>query len=123
MRYILPILLFLLVAFTGCDEESTTIETSSETRVNTFTFYKDTANLGLTEASYKIEHLSDTGHALTVFRIGYTKPFAGGIEYFDGSGAFADELVYHQRNEEFALQVFHVLRIGQEFLEIGRAHV
>lgn len=61
MRYILPILLFLLVAFTGCDEESTTIETSSETRVNTFTFYKDTANLGLTEASYKIEHLSDTG--------------------------------------------------------------
>lgn len=57
--YIITLLLILLV---GCaDSGTTTITTSSETRVNTFTFYSDTANIGLTEATYKIEHLSDTG--------------------------------------------------------------
>lgn len=38
-----------------------TIVTSSETRVQTFTFYEDTTNHGLTEMTYIIEHLSDTG--------------------------------------------------------------
>lgn len=38
-----------------------TIVTSSETRVQTFTFYEDTTNRGLTEMTYIIEHLSDTG--------------------------------------------------------------
>lgn len=61
MRKFLPILILILGVFASCDDSSTTVETSSETRVNTFTFYKDTANLGLTEATYKIEHLADTG--------------------------------------------------------------
>ena len=47
--------------FVACDESETSVATSSETRVNSFSFHKDTANLGLTEAIYKIEHLSDTG--------------------------------------------------------------
>ncbi len=51
------IVLFLI----SCDNNKTTIATSSENRVSNFTFYKDTANIGLTEAIYKIEHLSDTG--------------------------------------------------------------
>lgn len=61
MRKILPILMLLVVTFIGCKHSDTTITTSSETRVNTFTFYEDTLNPGLTEATYKIEHLSDTG--------------------------------------------------------------
>jgi hypothetical protein len=54
----IPLLVLLLV---GCQEKPEALNTSSETKVNTFSFYKDTANLGLTEAIYTIEHLSDTG--------------------------------------------------------------
>ena len=61
MRKFLPILILIIGTFVCCDDNSPTVETSSETRVNTFTFYKDTANPGLTEATYKIEHLTDTG--------------------------------------------------------------
>ena len=41
----------------------TTVTTSDENRVNAFTFYEDTLNPGLTEATYKIEHRTypDTG--------------------------------------------------------------
>lgn len=57
--------IFALIAllFVACDESETVITTSSENRVNTFTFYTDTANPGLTEVVYKIEHkdLPDTG--------------------------------------------------------------
>ena len=51
-------------------------------------------------------------HTLTVFRISYSKPFAGSIQYLNGSSTVINQLVHHQRNKEFALQVFHVLRIA-----------
>ena len=60
MRYFIHILFLLSLILIGCSEEDTT-QTSSEARVNTFTFYEDTINPGLTEATYKIEHSSDTG--------------------------------------------------------------
>ena len=54
---------------------------------------------------------------LAVFRIGDAEPFAGSIQYFDRSSLVTDQFIYHQRNEEFALQVFHVLRITQKSLD------
>ena len=62
MRYILPILLFLSLCIIGCtpdNNEETLV--SSEARVSTFTFQTDTANPGLTAATYTIEHRTDTG--------------------------------------------------------------
>jgi hypothetical protein len=50
----------LSIVLLGCTKKETT-QTSSEARVNTFTFYEDTINPGLTEVTYKIEHSSDTG--------------------------------------------------------------
>lgn len=61
MRKHLYILTLLLGVLVGCNEESDTVTTSSETRVSAFTFYEDTANVGLTEVAYIVEHLSDTG--------------------------------------------------------------
>ena len=60
MRYFQYILLLLVVILVGCNKE-TPVETSSEARVNTFTFYRDTLNLGLTDVTYKIDHSGDTG--------------------------------------------------------------
>ena len=60
MRQYLFILFALLGSLVAC-QPSEVSQTSSENRVNTFTFYEDTLNPGLTQATYKIEHLSDTG--------------------------------------------------------------
>jgi hypothetical protein len=60
MRQFTFILLGIAFIFASCNPSNTN-ETSSETRVNSFTFYEDTLNPGLTEMVYKIEHLSDTG--------------------------------------------------------------
>lgn len=60
MRYFQYILLLLGVILVGCNKE-TPVETSSEARVNSFTFYSDTLNPGLTEVTYKIDHSGDTG--------------------------------------------------------------
>ena len=60
MQRLIFILLTLALVLIACDTP-TTVSTSSETRVNTFSFYEDTLNPGLTQAEYKIEHLSDTG--------------------------------------------------------------
>jgi hypothetical protein len=60
MRYFWSILLLFTAVLVGCKKESAP-ETSSEARVNTFTFYKDTLNLGLIETIYKIDHSGDTG--------------------------------------------------------------
>ena len=60
MRRLIFILVTLSTIFVGCELSKTT-ETSSENRVNSFTFYEDTLNPGLTQATYKIEHRSDTG--------------------------------------------------------------
>ena len=61
MRRYSYIFVFLLLSLVGCMSNTDTIVTSSETRVQTFTFYEDTTNRGLTEMTYIIEHLSDTG--------------------------------------------------------------
>ena len=60
MRHFWHILLLFSAILISC-EKKTTSETSSDARVNTFTFYPDTLNPGLTAATYKIEHSSDTG--------------------------------------------------------------
>ena len=61
MRYFIPIFVLLSVVLYGCNKTESTTSTSSEARVNTFSFYKDTLNLGLTDATYKIVHTGDTG--------------------------------------------------------------
>ena len=69
--YIFTLIVLLVVA---CDNKSEEINLSKETRVNTFTFYTDTLNPGLTEAVFKIEHrdLPDTGriYSLDSLRFG-----------------------------------------------------
>ena len=55
------IFFFFLISLVGCVSNTDTVVTSSETRVQSFTFYEDTTNRGLTEMTYIIEHLSDTG--------------------------------------------------------------
>ena len=71
MRYFIPILVLLSVIFIGCDREEETTEKSSEARVNTFSFYEDTINPGLTKAIYKIEHSSDTGRIYSTDSLRY----------------------------------------------------
>lgn len=63
MRYFIFILLILTTILAGCNPETST-ETSTENRVNNFTFVEDTLNPGLTEATYKIEHRSDSDTGL-----------------------------------------------------------
>lgn len=61
MRYIIPILSLFATILASCNIESeTSAEMSSETRVYTFTFQADTANPGLTDAVYKVEHKGDS---------------------------------------------------------------
>lgn len=62
MRYFIHILLlFIGVILVGCTSRVTEQTSSSEARVKSFTFYNDTTNPGLTTATYKVEHLTDTG--------------------------------------------------------------
>ena len=63
--YIFAAVVLLLVA---CDTEKEEINLSTETRVDKFTFYADTANPGLAEAVFKVEHKSwpDTGRIYCV---------------------------------------------------------
>ena len=62
MRYFVHILLlFIGVIWVGCTPRVTEQTSSSEARVKSFTFHKDTANPGLTAATYKVEHRTDTG--------------------------------------------------------------
>ena len=61
--------------------------------------------------------------SFTVGSVCYTEPFAGSVEHFYRSGTFVDELIHHQRDEELGLQVGHVLRIGEERLEVVLAIV
>ena len=56
--HILPLIVGIILV--GCEQKPTDT-TSSEARVKSFTFYKDTLNPGLTAATYTIEHRSDTG--------------------------------------------------------------
>lgn len=64
MRYIVSILFIFAIVFASCknnNNQTNTPEVSSDARVKNFTFQTDTANPGLTEAVYKIEHSSDIG--------------------------------------------------------------
>ena len=62
MRYFFHILLlFIGVILVGCTSRVTEQTSSSEARVKSFTFYNDTTNPGLTTATYKVEHRTDTG--------------------------------------------------------------
>lgn len=54
------VLTIVLIALMGCSPTESQIVTSSETRVQTFSFYKDTTNLGLTDMTYTILDLPDT---------------------------------------------------------------
>ena len=65
MKHFLYILLFFTITLIGCKSRTTSV-TSSEARVNTFNFYTDTLNPGLTEATYKIDHNGDTGRIYCV---------------------------------------------------------
>ena len=62
MRQLIFTLLTLAIVLIAC-ETKIIVTTSDENRVQTFTFYEDTLNPGLTEATYKIEHRTypDTG--------------------------------------------------------------
>lgn len=60
MRNLLSIFILIALMTTAC-KPKVIDETSSENRVNTFTFYEDTLNPGLTAATYKIDHSGDTG--------------------------------------------------------------
>jgi hypothetical protein len=62
MRQLIFTLLTLAIILIAC-ETPTTIPTSEENEVQRFTFYEDTLNPGLTQATYKIKHrtLPDTG--------------------------------------------------------------
>ena len=63
MKRFLYIFSLITILFIACDNGEEEVNLSTETRVNTFTFYEDTLNPGLTEAVFKIEHKSwpDTG--------------------------------------------------------------
>ena len=56
-------------------------------------------------------------YALTVFRISDAEPLAGSIQYFNSGSSVINQFIYHQWDEELALQVFHILRIAKESLE------
>lgn len=71
MRYFVPIFVLLSMVLIGCNRNNETTQTSSEARVNTFSFYEDTINPGLTLATYKIEHSSDTGRIYCVDSLRY----------------------------------------------------
>jgi hypothetical protein len=60
MRQSIFIFIILTIILVSCERPQVN-ETSSENRVHTFSFYEDTLNPGLTQATYKIEHRSDTG--------------------------------------------------------------
>ena len=55
-------------------------------------------------------------NALTIGRIGHTKPFSGSVEHFHRSGTLCDQLIDHQRDEILSLQVTDVC--PQELLEV-----
>ena len=70
MRYFIPILMLLSVVLIGCNKTETML-TSSDARVNSFTFQSDTTNPGLTSAVYKVEHRADTGWIYNIDSLAY----------------------------------------------------
>lgn len=53
----------------------------------------------------------------TIFGIGDAEPLGSGVEYLASGLTLADEVVDHEGDEEFALEVLDVLGIGEEGLE------
>ena len=73
MRKFIYVLTCISLLLISC-KQNETVNLSTDARVNTFTFYSDTLNPGLTEATYKVEHhdLPDTGriYSLDSLRFG-----------------------------------------------------
>ena len=57
----------------------------------------------------------------TVGSVGDAEPLGGGVEDFAGSSAVVDELIHHEGDKELSLEVGHVLRVGEELLEVRLA--
>ena len=65
---------------------------------------------------------SELGNYLrTVLGIGHAKPLARRVKHFASSLASLDEMIDHERDEELALEVCLVLRVGEECLEVSLA--
>ena len=56
-------------------------------------------------------------HVGAIFGIRHTEPLGSGVEYLASSLTLADKVVDHEGNEEFALEILHILRIRKEGLE------
>ena len=56
-------------------------------------------------------------HVGTVFGIRHAEPLGSGVEYLASGLSLADKVVDHEGDEEFALEILHVLRIRKEGLE------
>ena len=56
-------------------------------------------------------------HVGTIFGIGDAEPLGSGVEHLARGLSLADKVVDHKGNEEFALEILHVLRIRKEGLE------
>ena len=72
--------------------------------------------LGVQAAGY--QRLNLFYHGRPVFGVGDAEPLARGVQHLHGGGAVLDELVHHERDEEFALQVLHVPRVAEEGAEV-----
>ena len=81
-----------------------------------------------TNPQWGLEHLfgvhtvssefGELGHYFgTIFGIGDAEPLGSGVEYLASGLSLADKVVDHEGDEEFALEVLHVLRIRKEGLE------
>ena len=89
---------------------------------------KGLSRLNMSNLQRGLEHLfgvdsvctefGELGHDFgTVFRIRHAEPLGSGVEHLASGLSLADEVVDHKGNEEFALEVLHVLRIRKEGLE------
>lgn len=57
-------------------------------------------------------------YAWAVFWVGYAKPLRGGVKNLASSLAGFDEVVYHEWDEELALEILLILRVREECLEV-----
>jgi hypothetical protein len=112
MRQHLFILFILASSLVAC-KQSEVSETSSENRVNTFSFYEDTLNPGLTQATYKIEHLSDTGLIYNVDSLRFGTCLDSVIPYITYK-ATPGAATYYLPNDTIASTGYDTLNFSQK---------
>jgi hypothetical protein len=112
MRQHLFILFILPSSLVAC-KQSEVSETSSENRVNTFSFYEDTLNPGLTQATYKIEHLSDTGLIYNVDSLRFGTCLDSVIPYITYK-ATPGAATYYLPNDTIASTGYDTLNFSQK---------